>query len=231
MTWPCANLRVMAAVGLFDPPELRGKGSIETLEHLAAARQIEAAACVLLKNDKDLLPLDGSKIKSIAVIRSNAKTPFARDGLSAVVTTRHEVTALEGITVRAGAGVKVTYADGYVPAGRNRRPGGSGRQAQRKCHAADARAPGRHGWSHARRSRRNRGPSGRGHRGGGNYRWQDQETADRSSLKLPAGQAEVIQRVGGQPAHGGGLDRRRAAGDGPLAGPDAGGDANVVRRQ
>ena len=38
---------------------------------------------MLLKNDKDILPLDATKIKTIAVIGQNAQAKFAHDGNSA----------------------------------------------------------------------------------------------------------------------------------------------------
>ena len=62
---------------------------------------------VLLKNDKDLLPLDKTKIKSIAVIGPLADSVHW-DWYGG--TPPYKVTPLEGIKAEAGPGVKVNYA-------------------------------------------------------------------------------------------------------------------------
>jgi len=57
------------------------KGSISTPEHAKAASDIAAESIVLLKNDKQLLPLKTSEIKRIAVIGDNAVRTFALGGI------------------------------------------------------------------------------------------------------------------------------------------------------
>ena len=115
------NLREMFAVGAFDG---RGVGSLNTADHQAAARRIAEAGIVLLKNQGDALPLDATKIKSIAVIGEDAVQQFASGGQSAGVKAFYEVTPLAGLLKRVGPSVDVTFSMGYhQPPRRPRRPG------------------------------------------------------------------------------------------------------------
>ena len=124
------NLRVMAATGLLDgsAAEDRRRGATPLMAPAAywrlRARSRNQGSCCS-KNERQALPLDLSKIKSIAVIGYNANAKFAHDGNSAQIKTSYEVTPLEGITKRAGDGVKVTYMPGF--AAPNGRGAGRGR--------------------------------------------------------------------------------------------------------
>ncbi|WP_426585841.1 glycoside hydrolase family 3 C-terminal domain-containing protein [Mucilaginibacter sp. R-33] len=89
------------------------KGSISTLEHAKAAYDIASESIVLLKNDKQLLPLKTSEIKRIAVIGDNAVRTFALGGYGAGVKAKYEVTALEGIKSRFGKTADIRFAQGY----------------------------------------------------------------------------------------------------------------------
>ncbi len=110
------NLRVMVATGMFDPPSATSaKVAMLSPSHLEAARKIEEAAMVLLKNDTEALPIDVTKVKKIAVIGDIATRKFAHDGNSAAIKTTNEITPLDGIKSFAGSGVEVVYAQGYLP--------------------------------------------------------------------------------------------------------------------
>ncbi len=114
------NLREMFRVGAFDG---RGAGSLNTAAHQAAARQVAEEGIVLLKNQGDALPLDASKIRSIAVIGEDAVQQFASGGQSAGVKAFYEITPLAGLVKRVGPQVDVTFSMGYrQPARRGRRP-------------------------------------------------------------------------------------------------------------
>jgi len=80
---------------------------------------------VLLKNDRHLLPLNTSAIKSIAVIGDNATRTFHLGGFGAGVKARYEVTALAGLQNRLGKTIDIKYAQGYSgvyrPDGKNAR--------------------------------------------------------------------------------------------------------------
>src|SRR5579863_824010 len=110
-----AVARVLATkfrLGLFDNPFVDPDNAEKTTnspEHRAIALKAAQETVVLLKNDKNLLPLDLSKLKTIAVIGPNA------DGLHLGGYSRnplHGVTILQGIQDRVGSKAKVVYAEG-----------------------------------------------------------------------------------------------------------------------
>lgn len=93
--------------------EERVKGSINTEAHFKDAYDIASESVVLLKNDNNLLPINTSEIKTIAVIGANATKKNALGGFGAGVKTKREVTPLEGLRNRLSQSVKINYAEGY----------------------------------------------------------------------------------------------------------------------
>ena len=76
-------LRAMFAVGLVDDP---GQRSVpDVLGGLEVARKLEEQSIVLLKNDGSQLPLNTSKVHSIAIIGSHADVGMISGGGSAQV--------------------------------------------------------------------------------------------------------------------------------------------------
>jgi beta-glucosidase len=106
------NLYVMFASHVFDPG--RTTGSINTPEHQATSRNVAEEGMVLLKNDQNALPLDPAKIKTIALIGENVQNLQASGGQSSGIKAFHETSPFDGITARAGAGVKIIFAQGYA---------------------------------------------------------------------------------------------------------------------
>ena len=107
-------LRVKFTVGLFDHPYIEdannSKAVVNSAEHRAVALRAARESLVLLKNDKNVLPLS-KQIKSIAVIGPNAddqSLSHYRYGPSAV----EAVTVRQGIQNLRGSSVKVNYAKG-----------------------------------------------------------------------------------------------------------------------
>jgi len=88
-----------------DDPTMR-----ETADHLALARQVARRGLVLLRNEGEVLPFTG--VDSIVVAGRNADVENIGDTGSSAVTPSAVVTALEGITERAGPGVTVTHLPG-----------------------------------------------------------------------------------------------------------------------
>jgi beta-glucosidase len=76
-------LRSMFATGVVDDPPIRGVVDVEG--GFAVAQKIEESSIVLLKNDAAQLPLDGSKVHSIAVIGPHADVGMISGGGSAQV--------------------------------------------------------------------------------------------------------------------------------------------------
>ena len=103
-------LQVMDKAGLFENPELQPEQGFDRPEHRKVIRQAAQEAIVLLKNEKNVLPLDG--VKSIAVIGENARWAQILGGGSSSVTPHYAISPLEGIRSRAGKQVKVEYAPG-----------------------------------------------------------------------------------------------------------------------
>lgn len=89
-------------------------GSLNSPEHLAAARRIAGEGMVLLKNDGSVLPFDPGTMKRLLVVGENAVKMMTVGGGSSSLKVRHECTPLEGLRKAAGDGVEVLYERGYV---------------------------------------------------------------------------------------------------------------------
>ena len=87
-------------------------GSMNSPEHLDAARQIGGEGIVLLKNENNVLPLDLEKTGKILVVGENAIKMMTVGGGSSSLKVQHEVLPLEGLV--AAAGDRITYERGYV---------------------------------------------------------------------------------------------------------------------
>jgi len=109
--------RVLAAkfrLGLFENPYADPDYAAQVTnsrEHKELALKAAEEAIVLLKNEGNLLPLDGKKIKSVAVIGPNAADVHL-GGYSRDPGPGNQVSILEGIRQRVGAGIKLLYAEG-----------------------------------------------------------------------------------------------------------------------
>jgi beta-glucosidase len=107
--------RVLTAkfrLGLFENPYVDpdyAERITNCPEHRELAEKTAEKAIVLLKNEGNLLPLDLTKLKTIAVIGPNAADVhvggYARD-------PGHGVSILDGIRARVGEAAKVVYAEG-----------------------------------------------------------------------------------------------------------------------
>jgi beta-glucosidase len=86
---------------------------MNTPEHSKTVYDIASESIVLLKNDKHLLPLNTTSIKSVAVIGDNATHTFHLGGFGAGVKAKYEVTALAGLQNRLGKSVNINFAQGY----------------------------------------------------------------------------------------------------------------------
>ena len=89
-------------------------GSLCSPEHNAAARRIAGEGMVLLRNEGGVLPVDLSKVKTIAVVGENAVKMMTVGGGSSSLKVKHECTPLEGIRAAVGDRAGVIYERGYV---------------------------------------------------------------------------------------------------------------------
>ena len=102
-------------LGLFDNPYVDLDHALQTVhakEHQELALRAAREGIVLLKNERNLLPLSKT-LKSVAVIGPNADTP--RNQLGDYTTNKvlqHIVTPLEGIKGRVSSQTRVIFAKG-----------------------------------------------------------------------------------------------------------------------
>lgn len=89
-------------------------GNIASEEHRAIAREIGEEGIVLLKNQKNVLPINVAKTKKIAVIGENAIKMMTVGGGSSSLKVKYETLPLDGIKARFGKNAEVVFARGYV---------------------------------------------------------------------------------------------------------------------
>jgi beta-glucosidase len=109
-------LRIYIRLGLLDPATNNPYAGIgapsepepwTTPEHQAVARLVAQKSVVLLKNAGNLLPLDRTKLRSIAVVGPRANQVLL-DWYSGLPP--YAITPLQGITDKVGPGVTVNFA-------------------------------------------------------------------------------------------------------------------------
>jgi len=106
------NLRAKFLLGLFENPYVDPDRAVRVTnspEHRELAAEAARRSIVLLKNENNLLPLDLSRLRSLAVIGPNADRVHL-GGYSD--DPGRGVSVLQGITEKAGNQIKVTYAQG-----------------------------------------------------------------------------------------------------------------------
>ncbi len=105
-------------LGLFETKDNKYPDTIVSKpESQAVALKIAKKAITLLKNDGNLLPLDKTKIKSIAVIGPNASEVRLANGKYTQLggyagIPPYYISVLEGIQAKVGKDIKVNYAEG-----------------------------------------------------------------------------------------------------------------------
>ena len=102
-------LRTIERVGAFEDPEPKPEQAIDRLEHRALIRRAASESMVLLKNTNNILPLEKSKLKSVAVIGPNVKTAQIMGGGSAQVSAHYVVNPFEGLQNAVGNDVSLGY--------------------------------------------------------------------------------------------------------------------------
>ena len=106
-------LRTQMKLGFYNDPSSSpyakfGEDSVANTYHKMLARKAAQQSMVLLKNDKNILPLDKNKYAGIAVVGPNAAS------LDALVANYHGVSDktvnfVEGITAAVNSGTRVEY--------------------------------------------------------------------------------------------------------------------------
>lgn len=168
----------------------RVKGSIATEAHYKDAYNIAAEAIVLLKNENNALPLRLDGVKTIAVIGSNATKKNALRGFGAGVKTKREVSPLEGLKNRLPDNIAINYAEGYLEKYEVKNQGNTGAVTINGPITIDQLDPQK--LQQATEAAKN--AQAAIVFAGGNRDYET-EGSDRSSLKLPFGQEELIQKI------------------------------------
>jgi beta-glucosidase len=103
-------LRIIFRFGFFDHDQLDRTIPLDNPEGAKVALELARGGIVLLKNEKNVLPLDKGKIKTLAVIGPNANSYIAGGG-SSYTFPFHTSSILNGIETIA-KGVQVNYVPG-----------------------------------------------------------------------------------------------------------------------
>jgi len=105
-------LRTIFKLGLFEKPSLKDNYKVGAKENREAAFLAAREGIVLLKNQENILPLDFSKIKSLAVLGPNADKCRTGGGGSSQVDPIKAPSPLEILQKNFGKKVKINYAAG-----------------------------------------------------------------------------------------------------------------------
>ena len=105
-------LRVMFRFGFFDRDQLDPSLPLYNPDSRLVALQAAREGIVLLKNKGDILPLDRTKVRSIAVIGPIAHPAVTGGGGSSQVQPFRSVSILDGIIAASGEQIKVLYSPG-----------------------------------------------------------------------------------------------------------------------
>lgn len=99
-------VRTVIRTRLLDKPVIRDNKIVDCNAHRQLAKEAASEAIVLLKNKRNTLPLDATKIKSIAIIGPNADAnPYGMG--SGHVSPSHYVSALKGIENKVAGKVEI----------------------------------------------------------------------------------------------------------------------------
>ncbi|NNL15641.1 MAG: glycosyl hydrolase, partial [Flavobacteriaceae bacterium] len=170
--------------------EDRKSGSINTEAHFQDAYDIAVESVVLLKNEKSLLPINTSGIKTVAVIGNNATKKNALGGYGAGVKTKREVTPLEGLKNRLPESITINYAEGYQERYAPKKEAIFGEVTQERAVSIDELDPKM--LEEAMDAAKN---SDVAIIFAGSNRDFETEASDRADLELPFGQVELIKKV------------------------------------
>lgn len=151
------------------------------------AYEVATKSIVLLKNDAKALPL--LKARNIAVIGLNATLKTQSGGMGAGVKAPYEITPLMGLQNRAPQGVKISYAPGYKNfAGMFGRRGGTDNSVASNIHEAADPTLLAEAVELARKADAVIFVCG-------TNKSIESEGSDRSDIKLPVGQDEIVKAL------------------------------------
>ena len=107
-------LRTAVQLGWLDRPQLDTSLSRYDVAGRALSLQGALEGVVLLKNKDGVLPLDHSKVRSLAVIGPNAYPAVLNGGGSSTVAPFQATSLLEGLSAESSNGIDIRYARGIA---------------------------------------------------------------------------------------------------------------------
>jgi len=107
-------LYVKFSLGLFDKNKIKNNVEINTNFSKELAYKIAEEGITLLKNEKELLPLDIKKFNSIGIIGSIAENIPIDGGGSSEVDTLYVINPLDVFKNELNNKIKINYAKGYI---------------------------------------------------------------------------------------------------------------------
>jgi beta-glucosidase len=105
-------LYVIFASGLFDNPTIEDASLINSAQSKTLAYNAAKDGIVLLKNEKNILPLDLSSIEKIGIIGTSAVIARTGGGGSSMVSPAYAVSPLEALKNKLPVGIEINYALG-----------------------------------------------------------------------------------------------------------------------
>ena len=192
------RVREILRVRLVIDPVPEDKANVEMTakpEQAQIAYKVATQSIVMLKNEGGLLPIDLSKVKTIAVIGDNADKIMASGGVGAGVKALYEVTPLAGLRNRIGDKAKIVYAQGYTSQQARGGFGGFGGFGRRSAAPAAPSKPD----DTAKKLQEEAVKVAKGADLvlfiGGDNRTHETEGSDRRSMMLPYDQENVLEAV------------------------------------
>lgn len=107
-------LRMMFRIKMLGKQKAERKaGAYNTPDHREMILRTAEESMILLKNEKQTLPLNPAKIKKLVVIGQNAAKIHSDGGGSAEIKALYEICPLMGLKCYLGGNTKVQYVKGY----------------------------------------------------------------------------------------------------------------------
>ncbi|MCH4239098.1 MAG: glycoside hydrolase family 3 C-terminal domain-containing protein [Oscillospiraceae bacterium] len=178
----------------------RKPGTYDTAAHRQAALETAQESVVLLKNEDNLLPLPKKGLKKLLVIGANAVRTHAPGGGSAEIKALYEITPLLGIRTVLGGNTDIRWVKGYCADTQPEQSGKNWQAESLKNTAQNVLKNVTDALRSKRETLREEAVKLAGEYehvvviGGLNHR-QDTEGKDRTSMKLPYEQDELIAEV------------------------------------
>jgi beta-glucosidase len=102
-------LRMMASMGFLGRPQTDSTIPLDDPQSAAIGLRIASEGIVLLKNEKQLLPLDPARVKRIVVVGPNTQPAVIGGGGSSRVGSFTQVSVLDALKAEAGTGVQIDF--------------------------------------------------------------------------------------------------------------------------